>query len=141
MSMSSGSFGTVITQMDANGTLIISVNGRQVKSIKGPIHSMVTSDDAIYVNNQKIDLNENDSSPRRQPLKVEVVVQGNVKDVTTKSGNVNIVGTVEHVEATSGCVTIKGNVNGTVRCTSGTIDIEGNVSGDVKCTSGVISHK
>lgn len=69
----------------------------------------------------------------------KIVVGGNVKEITTGSGDVECGDVTGNVHASSGDIEC-GNVGGNVETMSGDVKCE-NVSGNVKTVSGDIKHR
>ena len=68
-------------------------------------------------------------------------VQGDVKDISTTSGDVSITGNVTgSIQATSGDIDVRGNVGGSVQTSSGDVECY-EVAGNVKTRSGDIDKK
>lgn len=66
-----------------------------------------------------------------------VIINGEtVLTVESKNIEVNIVGDVENLQTTSGDINVEGVVNGSVKTVSGDIQVKGGVTGDVQTVSG-----
>lgn len=69
-----------------------------------------------------------------------VTVNGEVKSLTTISGDVKTNTVSNGINTTSGDITVNGNVNGSINTISGDVDC-GNVSGGVSTLSGDIKKR
>lgn len=113
------------------GSNIVIINGKVIVDGKG-----VQSDDKIINitiegNVEKMDVDVCNT----------ISVKGEVNDVQTKSGDIEVHGNVKgSVSSMSGDVEIGGDVGGNASSTSGDIICK-NVSGNVSTMSGDITHK
>jgi hypothetical protein len=99
----------------------------------------ISSNGSIVVSNGKIIVDGKDVTPEGK--EINLVVAGNVEklevDFCTK---IAITGDVENVNTKSGDVDITGNVNGSIQTMSGDVDC-GNVSGSISTMSGDVKHR
>ena len=67
-------------------------------------------------------------------------INGNVTNIDSGSGDVNVEGDAGSIKTGSGDVEVGGNVDGDIETGSGDVDISGHVTGNVSTKSGDISH-
>ena len=72
---------------------------------------------------------------------INVVINGDVENLSTMSADVIVHGNAGDVESKSGDITVEGEVRGDVESVSGDIDVKGSVCGRVKTVSGDIRHR
>ncbi|HEB5649545.1 TPA: heme utilization protein [Mannheimia haemolytica] len=125
-----------------NGKQVFDSKGKEINSIeiigstvqtvvginKGSI-SMVSSNNALIVDGQTIAF---EPSPT-----IHIEVFGNITNLNSGAGNVNIKGDVSHIETVSGDVNVDGTVTSDVRTVSGDIRCK-TIAGEVETISGDI---
>lgn len=109
---------------------LVIVNGKRYTTPEGSSVSII--DNNVYCNGKLIIDTE-----KIVEKNIKIEVQGNVNELKTSSGNVNIIGNCGNVKSTSGDITIKGDINGNVATTSGDIRCS-KISGNVDTVSGDI---
>ena len=99
----------------------------------------ITGSGNIVVANGKVFANGKDVTPETK--EINIVVNGNVEKLQVDCcSKVSISGDVVNIKTQSGDVDIYGNVNGSVQTMSGDIDC-GKISGSVSIMSGDIKHR
>ena len=119
------------TSVSMFGSSTVRING---KTYKG--NNITVKNDVVYIDGKKVDDKNNTS----KTITIEVV--GDVKEIKTGSGDVNVHGNSGPVKTGSGDVDIHGEVSGSVTTMSGDVEITGDVndnvttmSGDIRCKS------
>ena len=128
-----------MSQITING-VTISNKGNNISIINGRI--MVDGINVTPENQKEIKIEViGDLNSLSCDMCQELVVRGDVRDLTSISGDVEVKGEVRgNVETTSGDVTC-GNIGGHVETTSGDVDCEGNIGEKVSTVSGNIKYK
>jgi autotransporter translocation and assembly factor TamB len=93
----------------------------------------------LSVINGKVFVNGVDVTPESK--EINIVVTGNVEELKVDAcSKVSITGEVGNIKTQSGDVDISGNVGGSVQTMSGDVDC-GNISGSVSTMSGDVKHR
>jgi hypothetical protein len=95
------------------------------------VNSIVQRNNELYIDGKLVDL--------KNQLVVNVIVEGDINEVSVTSGEVLCSGVIQKVKSTSGRVIVKGNIDGNVKTTSGKIITEGYIGGSVSTTSGNVT--
>lgn len=70
---------------------------------------------------------------------IQVIIEGNCKNLETMSGDIEVRGNVEgYVKTSSGDVEVGSDIKGNVKTSSGDVEVGGNVSGSCNTNSGDI---
>jgi hypothetical protein len=119
-------FNKIFSSMNISGGNIV-VNGKRYVG------------NSVSVVNGKVYVDGKDQTPNAKEIKIEVTAD--IQDLKVDYANlVNITGNVGNIKSGSGDVNVKGNVTGSV--TTGSGDVEcGNVGGNVDTGSGDIRFK
>lgn len=103
------------------------------------INGNTYSGNSIVVSNGKVIINGKDVTPDSKEIYIKV--EGNIEELKVDSCNkVEIVGDVSNVKTQSGDVEISGNVGGSIQTMSGDVDC-GNVGGSISTMSGDVKHR
>ena len=113
-----------VTLKDANGNVMVSVNDSEDFTVKGDI--TLESDNVVIIGGRRIECGKRIAG---------INICGNIKSVQNLP-NIVVNGNVSNVSTTSGDVTIHGDVNGSVSAVSGDVDVRGSVAGSVSTVSG-----
>ena len=113
-----------VTIKDANGNVMVSLQDSDDITINGDIS--LESDNVIIVGGRRIECGSRIAG---------INICGNVKTVQNLP-NIVVNGNVGNVSTTSGDIQVHGNVSGSVSAVSGDIDIQGSVAGSVSTVSG-----
>lgn len=102
------------------------------------ISGNVTGSNVVVING-KVFVNGKDVTPDTKEINIDV--QGNIEKLEVDAcSKITITGDVHNVKTQSGDVDISGNVNGNIQTMSGDVDC-GNVSGSISTMSGDVKHK
>lgn len=107
------------------GTVTYSANG-------GNLH-ISNNNGVLTINGEIIDIEKGINN-------VEIYVSGDVRELTTGSGDVSVQGTAGHVRTGSGDVVAQSGVSGSLQTGSGDIFVQGDVAGSVRTGSGKIRY-
>ena len=103
------------------------------------INGVNYSGNNIVISNGKVVINGKDVTPDSKEINIKV--EGNIdKSVVDSCNKVEVTGDISDIKTQSGDINISGNVNGSVSTMSGDIDC-GNVGGSIKTMSGDIKHR
>lgn len=103
------------------------------------INGVSYSGNSIVVSNNKVIIDGKDMTPNEK--QITIMVDGDVNDLNISSCNkLTVNGNVNELSTQSGSVNISGDVNGSVKTMSGSVNC-GKISGSVKTMSGSIIHK
>jgi hypothetical protein len=151
-SFSSNSENLNITQISNGSGSRVCVNGHCYEGK----NSVVVSNGRVIIDGVEVG---SDKFAQEKTLNIIVDIKGDVGNLQTTSGKINIQGNVTesvrsatgHIQVTgnvggsvtssSGSVTIGGDVTGNSGSTSGSVQISGNVGGNVETVSGNVSGK
>ena len=103
------------------------------------INGNTYSGNSIVVTNGKVIINGKDVTPDSKEINIKV--DGNIDELKVDVCNkVEITGDVSNVKTQSGDVEISGNVTGSIQTMSGDVDC-GTVGGSISTMSGDIKHR
>jgi len=103
------------------------------------INGTTYSGDSVVITNGKVIINGTDVTPDSKEINIKV--EGNISELKIGACNkLEITGDVSNVKTQSGDVEISGNVLGSVQTTSGDVEC-GNVGGSISTTSGDVKHR
>ena len=103
------------------------------------INGNTYSGNNIVVTNGKVIVNGKDVTPDSKEINISV--QGDIDELKVDSCNkVSVTGNVKSVSTKSGDIDIAGNVEGSVQTMSGDVDC-GNINGAISTMSGDIKHR
>ena len=103
------------------------------------INGNTYSGNSIVVTNGKVVINGKDVTPDSKEINISV--EGNIEELKVDACNkVEITGDVSNVKTQSGDVEISGNVTGSIQTMSGDVDC-GNVGGSISTMSGDVKHR
>lgn len=93
----------------------------------------------ITVNNNNIIIDGVNVTPDGK--EINITVDGNINELKVDvANNIKITGNVTNIQTKSGDVDVSGNVTGSIQTTSGDVDC-GTVGGSIKTMSGDIKHR
>lgn len=113
-----------VTLKDANGNVMVSVNDSEDFHVQGDI--TLESDNVVIIGGRRIECGSRIAG---------INIVGNLKSVQNLP-NIVVNGNVGNVSSTSGDIEIHGNVSGSVSAVSGDVDVRGGVAGSVSTVSG-----
>ena len=113
-----------ITITDKNGDVMVSLKDCPESPLSGDIK--MESDNVLVIGGRRIECGKHIAG---------INICGNVKSVQNLP-NIVVNGDVVNVSTTSGDITIHGNVNGSVSAVSGDVEVRGSVAGSVSTVSG-----
>lgn len=113
-----------ITITDSNGDVMVSMKDCPEAPLSGDIK--MESDNVLIIGGRRIECGKRIAG---------INICGNVKSVQNLP-NIVVNGNVSNVSTTSGDVTINGDVNGSVSAVSGDVEVRGSVAGSVSTVSG-----
>lgn len=103
------------------------------------INGNTYSGNSIVVTNGKVIINGKDVTPDSKEINIKV--DGNIDELKVDVCNkVEITGDVSNVKTQSGDVEISGNVTGSIQTMSGDVDC-GTVGGSISTMSGDVKHR
>jgi hypothetical protein len=103
------------------------------------INGNTYSGNSIVVTNGKVIVNGKDVTPDSKEINISV--QGNIDELKVDvCSKVSVTGNTKNVSTKSGDIDIAGNVEGSIQTMSGDVDC-GNVAGSISTMSGDIKHK
>lgn len=114
-------------KITSNGSASITIDGR---TFKGNNVSIIGNKVVIDGVEQSGELVGN----------IRITVNGNVDNIETTSGDIEVRGAVGEVETTSGDVIVHSNISGSVKTMSGDVTA-GSIGGNVKTMSGDIKTR
>lgn len=106
---------------------IVQTNWNKVKDVK-----------TSYSNNHSVNIQIGNVTITSSDPVVNIVIEGDVHNVSNVAGDINVSGSSEHVSTTSGDIKIGGNVDGDINSTSGDIHVGDKVTGNAFTKSGDI---
>lgn len=117
---------------------IITLNG---KTFMGKVISIKIDDQVITTEEKNINISiQGDVDSLHVDACSKLDVTGNVKKLSTTSGDIKIGGNVEGgITSVSGDVTIKGNITGNIQTVSGDVSSGETIKGNVSTISGDIN--
>lgn len=108
----------------------ITINGKTYENIYGDM--TITDDGAILVNGKPIE-------EYKEPIRVEITIVGDVKDISTVNAPVNVDGgTVQTASTKNGNIVVKGNILGNAETGNGNITVAGSIRGEATTKNGYI---
>jgi len=103
------------------------------------INGNTYSGNSIVVTNGKVFINGKDVTPDSKEINISV--EGSVEELKVDACNkVSVTGSVKNISTKSGDVDVTGDVDGDIQTMSGDVDC-GHVQGSVSTMSGDIKHK
>ncbi len=111
----------------------ISINGRSI-SIGGTLLSVV-------INNGRVTVNGQDVTPE-DAKDIHISIEGHVDSIRADACNsIEVTGNVQQVQTQSGSVQVGGDVLGSVSTMSGSIECDGKINGSVSTMSGDVRSR
>ena len=106
----------------------VTINGKTYENVNGVL---TITDNEILVDGKPIE-------EYKEPFRVEIIIKGNVQDMTVENSPVRVEGEVGVAMSKNGNISIKGNVLGNVESKNGNITVTGDVHGDATTKNGNI---
>lgn len=116
--------GSSIVIKDDNGNVMVSMKDSKYTPCSGDV--VMESDNVVIIGGNRITCGNRIAG---------ITIDGNVNSIQ-KLPNIVVNGNVGNVSSTSGDIEIHGNVNGSVSAVSGDVDVRGSVAGSVSTVSG-----
>ena len=103
------------------------------------INGNTYSGNSVVVTNGRVVINGKDVTPDSKEINISV--EGNIEELKVDACNkVSVTGTVKNISTKSGDVDVTGDVNGSIQTMSGDVDCR-HIQGSVSTTSGDIKHR
>jgi hypothetical protein len=104
------------------------------------IGNQTYSGNSIIISNNKITIDGIDVTPDSK--EINITVNGNIDELRVDNCKmVSVVGDVKNIKTMSGGVDVTGGVDGNIKTMSGSVDCGGSVGGSITTISGNIKHK
>jgi len=103
------------------------------------INGNTYSGNSVVVTNGKVLINGKDVTPESKDINISV--EGNIEELKVDACNkVSVTGSVKNIATKSGDVDVTGDVDGSIQTMSGDVDC-GHVQGSVSTMSGDVKHR